>query len=351
MDSSNFATRPAGLTYKESGVDMEAGDALVERIKPFAKRTLRPGVLAGLGGFGGLFEVPKKYREPVLVSGTDGVGTKLKLAFQLNRHETIGQDLVAMSVNDILAQGAEPLFFLDYFACGKLDVETAATVVNGIATGCELAGCALLGGETAEMPEMYPVDEYDLAGFAVGAVEKSKIIDGHTIAVGDVVIGLASSGIHSNGYSLVRRIIQHAQPDLASSLDGRSLADALMAPTRIYVKPVLALLEKMTINGIAHITGGGLLENIPRMLADSLCAELDHRAWPLPPLFSWLAEHGGVADNEMHRVFNCGIGMVLVVSADSAQAALAQLSAAGETAWCIGTIRARGEGEAQTIVV
>lgn len=350
MNSSNFA-RPSGLTYKDSGVDIEAGDALVERIKPFAKRTLRAGVLAGIGGFGGLFEVPKKYQEPVLVSGTDGVGTKLKLAFQLNRHDTIGQDLVAMSVNDILAQGAEPLFFLDYFACGKLEVETAATVIQGIAAGCELAGCALIGGETAEMPEMYPAGEYDLAGFAVGAVEKSKIIDGHAIAAGDVVLGLASSGIHANGYSLVRRILQQEQVDLADQLDGHTLADALMAPTRIYVKPVLALLEKITVKGIAHITGGGLLENIPRMLADPLCAELDQHAWPLPPLFSWLAERGGVADDEMHRVFNCGIGMVLVVSAQDAPAALAELAAAGETAWLIGKIRARAEGEAQTIVI
>ncbi len=315
------------------------------------KRPLRDGVLGGIGGFGALFEVPKRYREPVLVSGTDGVGTKLKLAFQLNRHDTVGQDLVAMSVNDILVQGAEPLFFLDYFACGKLDVATASTVVKGIAYGCELAGCALIGGETAEMPGMYPDGEYDLAGFAVGAVEKSLIIDGSTIAPGDVVLGLASSGIHSNGFSLVRKIIERAQPDLAADFDGRSLGDALMAPTRIYVKPMLAMMEQIVVKGMAHITGGGLVENIPRVLRPGLTAELDHRAWPLPPLFSWLQKHGGVADAEMHRVFNCGIGMAVIVSAADADAATGLLSAAGEQVWKIGVVRESNEGEAQTVVV
>ncbi|MGN6668606.1 MAG: phosphoribosylformylglycinamidine cyclo-ligase [Trinickia sp.] len=340
-----------GLSYRDAGVDIDAGDALVDAIKPFAKKTLREGVLGGIGGFGALFEVPKKYREPVLVSGTDGVGTKLKLAFHLNKHDTVGQDLVAMSVNDTLVQGAEPLFFLDYFACGKLDVETAATVVKGIAQGCELSGCALIGGETAEMPGMYPDGEYDLAGFAVGAVEKSKIIDGSTIAPGDVVLGLASSGIHSNGFSLVRKIIERANPDMAADFHGRSLADTLMAPTRIYVKPLLALMQKITVKGMAHITGGGLVENIPRVLRDGLTAELQQSAWPMPPLFTWLQQHGGVADAEMHRVFNCGIGMAVVVAADVADDAVRELSAAGEQVWKIGVVRASKEGEAQTVVV
>ena len=340
-----------GLSYRDAGVDIDAGDALVDAIKPFAKKTLREGVLAGIGGFGALFEVPKKYNEPVLVSGTDGVGTKLKLAFHLNKHDTVGQDLVAMSVNDILVQGAEPLFFLDYFACGKLDVDTAATVVKGIAHGCELSGCALIGGETAEMPGMYPDGEYDLAGFAVGAVEKSKIIDGSTIVPGDVVLGLASSGIHSNGFSLVRKIIERANPDLSADFHGRSLADTLMAPTRIYVKPLLALMQKIAVKGMAHITGGGLVENIPRVLREGLTAELQGGAWPMPPLFTWLQQHGGVADAEMHRVFNCGIGMAVIVAADMADDAVRELTAAGEQVWKIGTVRASKEGEAQTVVV
>jgi phosphoribosylformylglycinamidine cyclo-ligase len=351
MNDPKAGTAASGLSYRDAGVDIDAGDALVDRIKPFAKKTLRDGVLGGIGGFGALFEVPKKYREPVLVSGTDGVGTKLKLAFDLNKHDTVGQDLVAMSVNDILVQGAEPLFFLDYFACGKLDVDTAARVVKGIAEGCELSGCALIGGETAEMPGMYPDGEYDLAGFAVGAVEKSAIIDGKSIEPGDVVLGLASSGIHSNGFSLVRKIIERAKPDLDADFDGRSLADALMAPTRIYVKPVLALMAQIKVKGLAHITGGGLVENVPRILQDGLTAELDHRAWPLPPLFGWLQKEGGVADAEMHRVFNCGIGMVLVVSAADAKAAQGLLAGAGETVWQIGTIRKSAAGEAQTVVV
>lgn len=351
MNQPKSAPEAQGLSYRDAGVDIDAGDALVDRIKPFAKKTMREGVLAGIGGFGALFEVPKRYKEPVLVSGTDGVGTKLRLAFQLNKHDTVGQDLVAMSVNDILVQGAEPLFFLDYFACGKLDVDTAATVVKGIAEGCELAGCALIGGETAEMPGMYPDGEYDLAGFAVGAVEKSKIIDGSTIGPGDVVLGLASSGIHSNGYSLVRKIIERAQPDLNADFDGRSLAEALMAPTHIYVKPLLSLMASVDVKGMAHITGGGLVENIPRVLQAGLTAELDHRAWPLPPLFSWLQKHGGVADAEMHRVFNCGIGMVVVVAAADVSAATDLLSAAGEKVWSIGVIRESRAGEAQTVVV
>jgi phosphoribosylformylglycinamidine cyclo-ligase len=340
----------SGLSYRDAGVDIEAGDALVEAIKPFAKKTLRDGVLGGIGGFGALFEVPKRYKEPVLVSGTDGVGTKLKLAFTLNKHDTVGQDLVAMSVNDILVQGAEPLFFLDYFACGKLDVATAATVVKGIAQGCELAGCALIGGETAEMPSMYPDGEYDLAGFAVGAVEKSKIIDGTTIVPGDVVLGLASSGAHSNGYSLVRKIIEVAKPDLDADFHGQPLRDVLMAPTRIYVKPLLALMQTLPVKGMAHITGGGIVENIPRVLQDHLTADISKDAWTLPPLFQWLQAHGKVADAEMHRVFNCGIGMAVIVSAADADAAVKHLEASGETVYRLGTIRERKEGEAQTIV-
>lgn len=338
------------LSYRDAGVDIEAGDALVDAIKPFARRTMREGVLGGIGGFGALFEISKKYREPVLVSGTDGVGTKLKLAFQLNRHDTVGIDLVAMSVNDILVQGAEPLFFLDYFACGKLDVKTAADVIKGVAAGCEQAGCALIGGETAEMPSMYPDGEYDLAGFAVGAVEKSEIIDGRKIAPGDVVIGLASSGIHSNGYSLVRKIIDVTKPDLNADFDGRSLADALMAPTRIYVKPLLSLMADVEVRGMAHITGGGLVENIPRVLQDHLTAVLKKDAWNMPSLFGWLQKHGHVAEEEMHRVFNCGIGMVVIVSPENADKAISRLNASGETAYLIGEIRQRAGDEPQTIV-
>ena len=343
-------TSNVSLSYRDAGFDLDAVDALVEAIKPFSKRTMREGVMGGLGGFGALFEISKKYKEPVLVSGTDGVGTKLKLAFELNRHDTVGIDLVAMSVNDILVQGAEPLFFLDYFACGKLDVPTATSVIKGIAQGCEQAGCALIGGETAEMPSMYPAGEYDLAGFAVGAVEKSKIIDGTKIVEGDVVLGLASSGVHSNGYSLVRKIIEVSKPDLEGDFHGRKLSDVLMAPTRIYVKPLLALMEAMEVKGMVHITGGGLVENIPRVLQPGLVAELDSKAWTMPPLFQWLQQHGGVADAEMHRVFNCGIGMTVIVSAADADKAIAQLTAAGETVYTIGKIRARVGDEHQTIV-
>jgi phosphoribosylformylglycinamidine cyclo-ligase len=338
------------MTYRDAGVDIDAGDLLVERIKPAAKRTMRPEVLGGIGGFGALFEISKKYREPVLVSGTDGVGTKLRLAFQLNRHDTVGQDLVAMSVNDILVQGAEPLFFLDYFACGKLDVGTAATVVEGIAKGCELAGCALIGGETAEMPDMYPAGEYDLAGFAVGAVEKTKIIDGKSIQAGDVVLGLASSGAHSNGFSLIRRIVERARPDLAADFHGQPFADALIAPTRIYVKSLLKLMEAVTVKGMAHITGGGLTGNVPRVLPENVTAVIDKSAWPLPPLFQWLQQEGNVADEEMHRVFNCGIGMVVIVAAVDAARATELLSAAGETVYALGRIAARQAGQEQTII-
>ncbi|MCX7174171.1 MAG: phosphoribosylformylglycinamidine cyclo-ligase [Proteobacteria bacterium] len=348
MTSSSSAT--SALTYRDAGVDIDAGDALVERIKPYAKRTMRPEVLAGIGGFGALFEISKKYREPVLVSGTDGVGTKLKLAFQLNRHDTVGQDLVAMSVNDILVQGAEPLFFLDYFACGRLDVDTAATVIQGIAQGCELAGCALIGGETAEMPSMYPDGEYDLAGFAVGVVEKSRIIDGRAIVPGDVVLGLASSGAHSNGYSLIRKILDRSQPDLAADFHGRPFGDAVMAPTRIYVKPLLALIQALPVKGMAHITGGGLTENVPRILPEHLTAALDQSKWLLPPLFQWLQREGQVADGEMHRVFNCGIGMAVIVAAEHERHAVQLLQSAGEKVFAIGRIETRGAGLPQTTV-
>ena len=343
---------PQPLTYRDAGVDIDAGDRLVENIKPFARKTLRQGVLAGIGGFGALFEIAaKNYRQPVLVSGTDGVGTKLKLAFELDRHATIGIDLVAMSVNDILTLGAEPLFFLDYYACGHLDVATATKVVEGIARGCRQAGCALLGGETAEMPGMYPAGEYDLAGFAVGIVEKSRIIDGKGIAESDVVLGIASSGAHSNGYSLIRKIIAVKGVDLSSKLDGRTLAEAILAPTRIYVKPVLKLARTVTIKGLAHITGGGLVDNVPRILPRHLAARVERAAWTMPPLFRWLQEQGGIADDELYRVFNCGIGMVVVVRAADAGKALKTLRAAGETAWRIGRVVKRKKNEPQVVLV
>ena len=339
------------MSYRDAGVDIDAGDALVEAIKPFAKRTMRPEVLAGIGGFGALVEISKKYREPVLVAGTDGVGTKLKLAFRLNRHDTVGIDLVAMSVNDVLVQGAEPLFFLDYFACGKLDLAAATDVIKGVARGCELAGCALIGGETAEMPGMYPSGEYDLAGFAVGVVEKSAIIDGSAIVPGDAVLGLASSGAHSNGYSLIRAIIERVKPDLYADFHGRPLAEALLEPTRIYVKPLLALMQQIKVKGLAHITGGGLVENIPRALPGGVAAVLQKSAWPMPPLFSWLQQHGGVAESEMHRVFNCGIGMTLVVAEADAASAMRMLADAGEKTYLIGRIESHSPGRAQTVVV
>ncbi|WP_162568811.1 phosphoribosylformylglycinamidine cyclo-ligase [Variovorax sp. SRS16] len=337
------------LSYKDAGVDIDAGDALVDRIKPLAKKTMREGVLAGIGGFGALFEVPKRYKEPVLVSGTDGVGTKLKLAFEWNMHDTVGIDLVAMSVNDVLVQGAEPLFFLDYFACGKLDVDTAAAVVGGIARGCELSGCALIGGETAEMPGMYPAGEYDLAGFAVGAVEKSLILTGQDVKPGDVVLGLASAGVHSNGFSLVRKVIERAGKDLPATLDGRPFREAVMAPTRLYVKPVLAALAKHPIKALAHITGGGLLENIPRVLPEGTAAHLRKGSWPRSELFAWLQKVAGIDDIEMNRTFNNGIGMVVVITAAEAAACAATLRAAGETVHEIGTIAERGAGAAVVV--
>jgi phosphoribosylformylglycinamidine cyclo-ligase len=330
-----------GLSYRDAGVDMDAGDALVEAIKPFAKRTMRPEVLAGIGGFGALCRIPKKYREPVLVSGTDGVGTKLKLAFELDKHDTIGIDLVAMSVNDVLVQGAEPLFFLDYFACGKLDLETGKNVIKGIARGCELAGCALIGGETAEMPGMYPEGEYDLAGFCVGVVEKSRILDGKRIRAGDVILGLASSGPHSNGYSLIRKILEKETPDSVVKL---------LEPTRIYVKPLLELMKRVPVKGLAHITGGGLTGNVPRILPKRTRAVIRKASWPRPEVFQWLQRAGNVAEDEMHRVFNCGIGMVVVVAAADAKRATQRLRASGETVYAIGTIEKGPGGEPECIV-
>ena len=348
-----MTSTPTSLTYRDAGVDIDAGEALVDRIKPLAARTMRDGVLAGIGGFGALFEVPKKFKEPVLVSGTDGVGTKLRLAFDWQRHDTVGIDLVAMSVNDILVQGAEPLFFLDYFACGKLSVDVAAQVVGGIARGCELAGCALIGGETAEMPGMYPDGEYDLAGFAVGAADKSALIDGKSIMPGDVVLGLASSGAHSNGYSLLRKVLERTQAKPIQDFHGQPLGDVVMAPTRIYVKSVLTVLAefKQDIKGLAHITGGGLLDNVPRILAPGLQAELARDAWALPPLFAWLQKEGGVADHEMHRVFNCGVGMVVVVPASSAEAIARAFTAQGETVYSLGHIKACANDAVQTMVI
>ena len=357
MNSSNPPgdTAKTSMSYRDAGVDIEAGDALVERIKPFAKRTMRPEVLGGIGGFGSLIEIPKRFNNPVLVSGTDGVGTKLKLAFQLDKHDTVGIDLVAMSVNDILVQGAEPLFFLDYFACGKLEVSTAADVIKGIAQGCEQAGCALVGGETAEMPGMYPAGEYDLAGFAVGVVEKDAIIDGSAIAEGDVVLGLASSGAHSNGYSLIRKLIEHSGVDVDSDaygfFAGTPMRDVVMAPTRIYVKPLLKLMQTLRVKGMAHITGGGLTENIPRVLPEGLTAELDKNSWQLPLLFQWLQQQGNIASDEMYRTFNCGIGMAVIVAAEHAEAAANLLQAEGEQVHTIGRIRRQNAGEAPTIVV
>lgn len=350
-DQSNNPSANPSISYRDAGVDIEAGDALVEQIKPFAKRTMRPEVLGGIGGFGSLFEMPKKFKNPVLVSGTDGVGTKLKLAFQLNKHDTVGIDLVAMSVNDILVQGAEPLFFLDYFACGKLEVGTAAAVIKGIAQGCEQSGCALVGGETAEMPGMYPAGEYDLAGFAVGCVDKEKIINGTTIAEGDVVLGLASSGAHSNGYSLIRKLIEKSGIDMDSDFHGKSFRDVVMAPTRIYVKPLLKLIETMPVKGMAHITGGGITENVPRVLPEGLTAEVKKGSWDMPPLFTWLQAQGNVADSEMYKTFNCGIGMVVIISAENAQAAQDLLAGEGEQVWRIGHIRKQAAGEHATVVV
>ena len=338
-------TTPTPLTYRDAGVDIDAGNQVVERIKPLVKRTFRPEVMGGLGGFGALFDLSGKYREPVLVSGTDGVGTKLKLAQQLDRHDTIGIDLVAMCVNDVLVQGAEPLFFLDYFATGKLQVDTTVAVVGGIAKGCELAGCALIGGETAEMPDMYPPGEYDLAGFTVGAVEKSQLLDGAAVRAGDVLIGIASSGPHSNGYSLVRKIYERAGRPAVLDVGGVRLVDALMAPTTIYVKPVLALLKTHAVHAMAHITGGGLTENIIRVIPDGLGLAIDASSWPLPPVFDWLMREGAVPREEMWRTFNCGIGFVLVVPPGAVSAIEGDLDGHGLGHWRIGEVVADGSRE------
>ena len=339
----------ASLSYRDAGVDIDAGDRLVENIKPFAKRTLRPEVLGGLGGFGALVEIGKNYRNPVLVSGTDGVGTKLKLAFDWDLHDTVGIDLVAMSVNDILVQGAEPLFFLDYFSCGKLDVDRATAVIKGIAQGCEQSGCALIGGETAEMPGMYPEGEYDLAGFAVGVVEKERIISGQNIRAGDVLLGLASNGAHSNGYSLIRKIIDRAQPDLDAEFDGgKTLRQTVIAPTRLYAKPLLAAMKEFEIKGMAHITGGGISENLPRVLPQNCTAHVDAKSWEMPKLFQWLQKEGNIAAAEMYRTFNCGIGMIVVAAHDKAEALADFLRQQGETVYRLGEIRERQGDEHQT---
>jgi phosphoribosylformylglycinamidine cyclo-ligase len=340
------------LTYRDAGVDIDAGNALVEKIKPLAQRTMRPEVLGGVGGFGALVEVSKKYKNPVMVAGTDGVGTKLKLAFRMKKHDTIGIDLVAMSVNDILVSGAEPIFFLDYFACSKLDVGVAASVVQGIAAGCEQANCSLIGGETAEMPGMYDPNEYDLAGFAVGLVEKNRIIDGKTIVPGDVVIGLASSGPHSNGYTLIRKVIAVSSADLFETFDEtRTIGQALLEPTRIYVKPVLEVLGKIPVKGLAHITGGGLTGNIPRVLPANAAARLDQSKWKRPTIFDWLQKHGKIEDAEMHRTFNCGIGMVVVVAKEDAEKTIDLFNGLGVEALEIGKIVERDAAEPQTVIV
>lgn len=326
------------LSYKDAGVDIEAGNALVDRIKHVAKRTRRPEVMAGLGGFGALCELPAGYKQPVLVSGTDGVGTKLRVAMDLGIHDTIGIDLVAMCVNDLIVAGAEPLFFLDYYATGKLNIDTAAAVVEGIGAGCELAGCALVGGETAEMPGMYEGEDYDLAGFCVGVAEKSEIIDGSKVKAGNTLIGLASSGPHSNGYSLIRKIIEVSGAKLDAPLADKTLGEALMAPTRIYVKPILELMKSVPLNALSHITGGGLLENIPRVLPDNAKAVIDTNSWQMPEVFNWLQTNGNVKDTDMFLTFNCGVGMIIAVDNEQAEQALQILKAQGEDAWVIGHI-------------
>ncbi|MEN8108000.1 MAG: phosphoribosylformylglycinamidine cyclo-ligase [Pseudomonadota bacterium] len=351
QDNSTTSNQTSGsLSYSDSGVDIDAGNRLVDRIKPAVSRTRRSGVMAGLGGFGALFELPlERYKKPVLVSGTDGVGTKLKLAIDTGRHDTIGIDLVAMCVNDIIVAGAEPLFFLDYYATGKLDVDVAADVIGGIARGCELAGAALVGGETAEMPGLYSAEDYDLAGFSVGIVEKDAIIDGSRVKVGDSLIGLASSGPHSNGYSLVRKIIEVSGTALDADLEGKPLVEWLLAPTRIYVKPLLSLFSTLDVHALAHITGGGLTENLPRVLPDNSRAVIDTSAWQRPPVFGWLQQNGNVTDAEMFRTFNCGIGMVVCISSADEQRTIEHLQSRGEQATLIGRIES-GSGAAEVIL-
>ena len=340
------------LSYKDAGVDINAGNELVERIKPDVKRTTRPEVIGGLGGFGALCAIPAKYKEPILVSGTDGVGTKLRLAIDLNRHDSIGIDLVAMCVNDLVVQGAEPLFFLDYYATGKLDVDVAASVIKGIANGCEQSGCALVGGETAEMPGMYHQGDYDLAGFCVGVVEKSEIIDGSQVKVGDALIALGSSGPHSNGYSLIRKVIDVAGVNPAEAqLDGRSLADHLLAPTKIYVKSILQLIKHVDVHAIAHLTGGGFWENIPRVLTNSVKAVIDENSWQWPAAFDWLQQHGNITDHEMYRTFNCGVGMIVALPREDVETALGLLQQADEKAWVIGEIQHLAQDDKEQVVI
>ncbi len=340
-------TNKTPLSYKDAGVDIDAGNALVERIKGVSRRTRRPEVIGGLGGFGALCRIPAGYREPVLVSGTDGVGTKLRLAIDLKKHDSVGIDLVAMCANDLIVQGAEPLFFLDYYATGKLDVDTAAEVVTGIGAGCELAGCSLIGGETAEMPGMYEGEDYDIAGFCVGVVEASEIIDGSKVRPGDALIALASSGPHSNGFSLVRKVLEVSAADLTQPVGDKSLAEALMAPTRIYVKPVLKLIKQCEIHALSHITGGGFWENIPRVLPEQTKAVIDGSSWQWPAVFSWLQDNGNIDTYEMYRTFNCGVGMIIALPADQEEQALALLNAEGEQAWRIGEIASAADGEEQ----
>lgn len=339
------------LSYKDAGVDINAGNALVDRIKPHVKRTTRPEVIGGLGGFGALCALPTKYKEPVLVSGTDGVGTKLRLAIDLNKHDTIGIDLVAMCVNDLVVQGAEPLFFLDYYATGKLDVDVATDVVAGIAEGCVQSGCALIGGETAEMPGMYHAGDYDLGGFCVGVVERAKIIDGSKVKAGDALIALGSSGPHSNGYSLIRKVIEVAGVNPATEqLAGRPLADQVLAPTKIYVKSVLELIEHVDVHAIAHLTGGGFWENIPRVLPEDVKVVINENSWEWQPVFKWLQEQGNITRHEMYRTFNCGVGMVIALPQADAEKALQVLKAAGENAWLIGQVEPLNAGEEQVII-
>ncbi|MBS9433158.1 phosphoribosylformylglycinamidine cyclo-ligase [Photorhabdus hainanensis] len=344
-------TNKTSLSYKDAGVDIDAGNTLVNRIKGVVKQTRRPEVMGGLGGFGALCALPQKYREPILVSGTDGVGTKLRLAMDLKRHDTIGIDLVAMCVNDLVVQGAEPLFFLDYYATGKLDVDTAASVITGIAEGCQLSGCALVGGETAEMPGMYHGEDYDVAGFCVGVVEKSEIIDGSKVQAGDALIALAASGPHSNGYSLIRKILAVSNTDPETTeLEGKSLADHLLAPTKIYVKSLLSLIEHVDVHAIAHLTGGGFWENIPRVLPEKTQAQINESSWQWPAIFNWLQQTGNVSRHEMYRTFNCGVGMVIALPPTAVEQAIELLTAAGEKAWHIGSIAALQEGEQQVII-
>jgi len=325
------------LSYKDAGVDIEQGNELVKRLKKTVGKTHRPGVMGGLGGFGALFDLGSlNYKHPILVSGTDGVGTKIKLAIENNRHESIGIDLVGMCVNDLIVQGADPLYFLDYFACSSLDVDVAETVINGIAAGCSLAGCSLTGGETAEMPGMYQAGDYDLAGFCVGVVEKDELITGENVSEGDAIIALASSGCHSNGYSLVRKIIEHTNQDLSEKLGDKTLLELFIEPTRIYVKQILGLINEVPVKAIAHITGGGLIENIPRVIPDGLSVEIDAASWELPPLFQWLQEQGNVEQHEMYKTFNCGVGMVVCVAQENKNDAIKYLNDSGETAWEIG---------------